>query len=571
VAALKELSPVASDLREDFIAEVEVIAAGFYEEVKGNNPISGFGDRAQAMSQKKIKYLQAQIGTHFTRLIDQLVANFDRTLLSMDAEYRAEKERLKQVQDKATRDKAIRDLDDRYSGQLTDVRKLSVGEISALVDDVEALGHQAKDPSEFIRLYMPTLENMGVEEMTRAYEDVEIALHGVDEHGNLLPGDQTIDIPYVQNVYGKAQVMLRKLEEGNELDSDDYEEILAQLSPFFDTQLDTEDRQKSARTMRTIEASGAMTVVHAMTPKQRMKMMRHFVEDTGREPSERRQGLLAFASADYLTASQVDVLCRESADLDALSAEEKEQIENGQELLRAVRARAAHDIHKNPSENFVTEHFTGSNALIYEIFGRVAIIGIVLSAGMNWKNLPSLATDPIFLTMVGVAGLSYDHVTGGIGSGGISQTVARVQIGDTDEFDIDEALQNRLAQTMSDYPDELNWLRDDKGAMLKRIDEIAAINGRGDDEDYIFKFDDLIDDIIEKENTDNDWSEAKIESRRADLEIKYKQGMGGRTVMQTQAAIANIYLILSRDIGLTTGPAMLAAFDSAEGSFGIGT
>jgi hypothetical protein len=173
--------------------------------------------------------------------------------------------------------------------------------------------------------------------------------------------------------------------------------------------------------------------------------------------------------------------------------------------------------------------------------------------------------------MVGVAGLSYDHVTGGIGSGGISQTVARVQIGDTDEFDIDEALQNRLAQTMSDYPDELNWLRDDKGAMLKRIDEIAAINGRGDDEDYIFKFDDLIDDIIEKENTDNDWSEAKIESRRADLEIKYKQGMGGRTVMQTQAAIANIYLILSRDIGLTTGPAMLAAFDSAEGSFGIGT
>lgn len=558
IEARKELSPVASDLRESFIEEVKVLTAGFYEDVEGNNPISGFGDRAEAMGEKKIAYLQSQIGRHFNRLVDQLVANFDRTLLAMDADYRAERERLKQVQDKATRETEIKNLDDKYSGRLTDVRKLSEGEISALIDDVEDLGNRAENPSEFIRLYMPTLENWSIEQRTRAYEDVETALKNGE-----------IDIDYVQDTYGKAQVMIEKLEAGTELTPDDYEEILAQLSSFFDAQLDTEDKQKSERTMRGVEASGAMTVLHAMTPKQRMELMRHFVKDSGREPSERRQGLLSLASADYLTASQVRVLCGETADLDALSAEEKEQIENGQEMFRALRDRAAHEIHENPSGNLINEYFTGSNALIYEVFGRVAIVGMLISAGMNWKNLPSLAADPIFLTMAAVAGLSYDHVSGGIGSGGISQAVARAQIEDGPEADIDEVTQRRLAQAMSDYPDELQWLRDDKGAMLERIDKIAAINARGDDEDYIFKFDDLIEDVLEKENTDDDWSEAKIERRRAELEIEYKQGMGGKTALQTETAIANIYLILSRDIGLTTITEMMAAFDSADESLGL--
>lgn len=546
----KEWSPLAADAREEFIDGVKEITTGFYDDMKGDNPASGFGGRKEAMKSVRIEALQSHIGAQFNRLVDRMVANFDRTLDQEDQKYREELAA-------ANSDEARIAIEEKYQERYARVAELGAKELEALVGDVEEMGDRAENASEFLRLYFPALENIDIEARARSYEEVEVAL----ERGD-------IDVEYVEDAYGKIQTMLEKLEAETPLDEADYDEILAQLSPFLDTHIQTDESVRTEETLRGIEGAGVLTVLHAMTPAQRMEFARYFVKDEEWPAGERRQAVLFLASADYLSASQAMALFEETSDIELLTPEEKTQIETAQQMVEELRARAAEQIKHSPSGNLFGNYFTSSNVLIYEIFGRIAVIGMALSLGLNLNRIPSTVTNPIFLAMAAVAGVSYEHITGGVGRGGISQTIAGAQAEKPDEKSNEEIGLERLAGLMSGHPETVRFLRADNGARLADIHRLAALEKDGG-VTYNFKFDHLIDDILEKENARNDWTDAHLEERRKELEATYKQGLDEKTVAATEAAISRIYQTLRGPLSLTELSDMLDVFEQAEQHLGL--
>ena len=555
-AALKELSPLARRLREDFIEDVKKNAQGFYDDINSDTGIPGFGNRQDAMKYKKIDYGQALIGQHFNRLVDGVVDNFDRSLLVEDKKYREECAHAKSDEEKVK-------LEEKYSGRYEKLWDLSSGELGALITDVEALGKQAENPGEFVEIYFPQLQKMSVEAQTRSFEDAERILAEADKTGEF-------DLEYADNAYQRAQEILEKMNAGTELEKDDYEELLTQLSPFFDTQYPKDKEGQKASALRGTESSGAIIVLHGMTPAERMEFGKYLVESDGREPYEKRQGILSLASANYLTISQVDTLFSKIPDLDALSQDEKNKIEVGQKIFKELQEQAAERMKQNPSSNLLNQYFTGSNVLIYEVIGRIAVVGMAISLALNLKNIPNTVCDPIFLAMAATAGLSYDHITGGVGKGGISQFVAGIQMNEPEEKAPEKIQMERLTELMGSHMQATQFLRENNGARLSQILNIAEIKSKKDPGDYIFSFDDLIEDELEKENAE-EWSEAKQEERKKELEAEYKKGMDGKTVPLTENGITLIYQLMRKNMGLMDLEEMLEIFDSADEQLGIVT
>jgi len=195
---------------------------------------------------------------------------------------------------------------------------------------------------------------------------------------------------------------------------------------------------------------------------------------------------------------------------------------------------------------------------------------MAISLALNLKNIPNTVCDPIFLAMAATAGLSYDHITGGVGKGGISQFVAGIQMNEPEEKAPEKIQMERLTELMGSHMQATQFLRENNGARLSQILNIAEIKSKKDPGDYIFSFDDLIEDELEKENAE-EWSEAKQEERKKELEAEYKKGMDGKTVPLTENGITLIYQLMRKNMGLMDLEEMLEIFDSADEQLGIVT
>jgi hypothetical protein len=566
ISAKKEkFSPLANELRGVFIDGTHGIIKDFFGEMEGDSPIAGFGDRSDVMGSNRMELHQQDIKKAFKGLIAQIRDNFDRTLEREDSVYREELAEAKKEKDEGKRLQKIRELDGKYESRYTVLADVYEKEMLSLKDDVEGMGRQAEDASEFRRVYLPQLRQMSVKQEARTYDQVEEAL-GLSENSDPLKY-VPIDVEYTNDSYGRAYGIIEKIQADEKLVDDDYQEILTQLSPFFDNQIDSSDENKAQRAMTGVEHSGALMTVHAMSPIQRMELGETLAADSGREPYEKRQGLLFMASANYLTTSQVEHIMRDHADLNALNPDEKEKIETAQRMFVELQEEAKERILHSTKGNLIGDHFTASNGLIYEVIGRIAGIGMLLTIGMNIKDLPSLATDPVFLGMAATVGLSYDHITGGIGKGGISAAVARAQIDEPIEEEPDES--EALSHLMSDSPEVVEFLREDTGKMLALIDAAAEDKTDGENSKYDFKFDDLIDEMVKKEQGADDWTDQEISEKTEALKSEHIRELDGKDLIRTQLAITKVYQHLTREMGLGEIGDMLEAFDKADEYLGL--
>lgn len=541
------LSDLGQYAYQGFIDAVKAEADPFFQDLNSTEPGVGILSKAVVMRKERMEGVQAATARHFHKLVDQVAATYKRRLFELDGEYKARLTALEGTAEERALEKV--ELAQEYQRKFTALSEESgtrIGELRASITDfAQQFGganeflDTAEEIDRWARYGLPLLKNLKI-------DDASLTAAGMD-------------VAFAKNQYGRAFKLLRKLRRGKNFDLADYEEIFTMMGPYMDRNFDQKDKSATRETLSMLEHSGALLIVEVMNPEQRFKLGEAWIQHPDRNPMQKREGILFLASANYLSLRQADELLRRidktNPEQYALREEEWKSIEATQALVKKVREEAAESMARNPQRNITGQYFTASNAMFYEVIGRVALIGTVLSTGLAVQRAikqgdPSQITQtlvsPIYAAGVATVGVTYEHLTGmgDIGKGGISQRIARLQTKETEtpEERTTRVKEERLTDAMGRNVETLAFLRAKDGEVLGEILKIAEQKDKP--EEYQFSFADL------------------------GGEKEY-HGLDYRTLAGTENEIAHLFQLLYVDWGLQTVPDMLRKLEEMDRKMGM--
>lgn len=544
------LSSIGQSAYQDFIDATKEAADPFFKDLNSTETGVGILSKATVMGKERMEGVQALTAQHFHKLVDQVAETYKGRLFELDGIYTA---RLAALETAPTspEEKALERvrLAQEYQRQFTELSEECGTRVNDLRENITDLAQQFGGANEFLdtaeeidrwaRYGLPLLKNLQL-------DDASLSAAGME-------------VQFAMDQYSRALKFLKKLRKGEDFNLGEYEQIFSMMGPYMDRNFDQKDKSATRETLSMLEHSGALLIVEVMNPEQRFKLGEAWIQHPDRNPMQKREGILFLASANYLSLRQADELLRRidksNPEQYALREEEWKAVEATQALVKKVREEAADNIARKPQRNITGQYFTASNAMFYEVIGRVALIGTVLSTGLAVQRTiktgdPSQLTQtlisPPYIAGVATMGATYEHLTGmgDIGRGGISQRLARLKTKETETPEARTARlkDERLRDAMGRNVETLAFLRAKDGEILGEILKIAE--GKEKPEEYQFSFADL------------------------GGEKEY-HGLDYRTLAGTENEIAHLFQLLYVDLGLQKVPDMLGKFEEMDRKVGI--
>ncbi len=395
---------------------------------------------------------------------------------------------------------------------------------------------------------------------------------------------EEFDFEAMSDACSKSAAIIRKIHEGNDLDSADYTTVIDSIEAFFGHGFDTSSFGDLESSLGVVEQTGMMTAVYAMNPLQRYELGQRILDKY--EPAKARDGIEFLTSTGILDIGQAQHLLEEN--IGALGMFTDQDIENIRHIrheLDQLRKHSAKTIKSNPFENLALEKFTASNGLLYEIVFRFAALGVILPFAFNITNpggWGDIVTNPFWLGCVAVSGITLDHVTGGIGSGYTSQTIAGIGVkGETPEQADNRYEWAEFNRLLGDHPETTDYLTTENPRILEDI--VLAASDSGNMGGYEFTFDGLIEDHLHAEMDRLDAAEPGMdeveleEAARQSLENRYGVGLDsdlsgddgdvlldGYSRTKTEQVIADICDQLFRVKSIVTLEGAQDAFDESR-------
>lgn len=373
-------------------------------------------------------------------------------------------------------------------------------------------------------------------------------------------------LPQVKVRIGPHEGLITKIVDGVSLSAADYDNVLDGLSAVWHDGIQMKNKITQRDSLKMIERTGALLPVQVMSPAQRFALGERLVV---RQPAEARRGILFLAHLSFLDLEQTQTLLERMGQ--PLAESDKETIQETRKAVEEAKKVFEKIYGKTEGSNLLLEHGTGSNFLIYEVTGRIAVAGailpLVLNAGSPSK-IPDILTDPAWLGCVGLAAGSFEHISGGLGQGVVTETI--LSIGDGPKAMTQAEAQNlakensrkKLDDLCGGHPETVHFLTANNGAVLEAIDTIALEKESGMDEGYyLFQFNDLIEYRVAQaksrtEQAGGTWTEADAAAERARWETSYLQPRDGLSVTEVQSGIQGIYHVLAHELALTDIDAM---------------
>lgn len=566
-----QLSDLGQYAYQGFIDSIKAEADPFFKDLDSTETGVGIMSKATVMGKERMEGVQAFTGQYFHKLVDQVAKTYRRRLFELDGAYKA---RLAALEGGEARV----ELDQEFQRKFTELQEESGASVAALRAEITDFAQQFGGANEFLDT---------AEEIDRW------ARYGLPILKNLKPDDVSLtaaglDVKVAKNQYRQAFKLLRKLRKGEDFNLGEYEQIFAMMGPYLDQTFERTDRSATRETLSMLERSGALVLVEAMNPGQRFKLGEAWINHPDRNPMQKRQGILFLASANYLMLRQADELLRRidksNPDQYALREEEWKALEETQALVKAVKEEAAKTMGRNPQRSITGQYFTASNAMFYEVIGRVALAGTALSTlvavkqafghhGFDPTRITQTLISPPYLACVATVGVTYEHLTGkgDMGKGGVSRVLAGLQTKETETPEEKTAREKteRLQAAVGENVETVAFLRRDKGKILEQIRQIAEQEEHP--ESYRFRFADLVRYRIQEEEKKNgELSQEKREEVRKQYDAEYDTlKLDYRTRAQSEIKIAGLFNLLAIDQGLQTTSDMLAMLDEVDREIGL--
>lgn len=359
------------------------------------------------------------------------------------------------------------------------------------------------------------------------------------------PDGPQIDFDYMGNtVCAQSATLIQKIETGPGLQQGDYDTVISIIRRYYKADFDTQDMSKLEHSVRAIEDTGALAVVHAMNPRQRYTLAGRMIKKSS--PTEASFGIRFLVKANFLSIGEGEEFLEKLGPKYAFKEKELKEIRELRTALKKLREQTSKTMGKVASHNMALEHFTASNGILYEVIFRFAGLGVILPY-LFTINRPSqwgqIATNPFWLASVAVAGLTADHVTGGIGKGLVTQGITSIGMpkADKETSDIEKRWEVFRGVVLNN-PETIRYLSENNGERIAAIHERAHDESKTEDpQKFKFKYEDF-----------PEWD---------------KSEQDGRGVKATEDAISNIYRHLMNDTSLaqtSTTKDILKLFKEAQ-------
>lgn len=359
---------------------------------------------------------------------------------------------------------------------------------------------------------------------------------------------EEIDFDRMQGVCTESARLIQKIVNDEEpLEDADYASVVEMIRGYYKADLEAEDMSSLEKKVRMIENTGVLAAVHAMSPGQQFALGQYIVRTA--EPLEASYGIRFLVKAGFLDIGQGKQLLEPLGKDYALDDAEMQEIRETREMIEKMRELTTDGMSKVPHLNRAMEHFTASNGILYEVVFRFAAAGVIMPFVFSMNNpgaWPDIMANPFWMASVGVAGLTADHVTGGIGTGMVSQGIMGLGTPkETPEAREERLLWGNFCDVTGDHPETVELLHTQKDG----ITLLDAINKKAHTDhdtpaDYEFHFSDFPEfmEVPEFEQPERD----------------------GATREETERVITKIYGILSSPMRCDKTEHMFAKFDEAE-------
>ncbi|MFA6435912.1 MAG: hypothetical protein WCW30_02125 [Candidatus Gracilibacteria bacterium] len=330
--------------------------------------------------------------------------------------------------------------------------------------------------------------------------------------------------------------LIVKLTEGRDLRDQDYEMILGGLTELMgERSIDTTRLDRTIDSVQAIEVAGKTAILNLMTPAQRFKLGKRLVEKANQNDTfskeQAHKGLLTLSAMGFLDIGQVESL------LEALGFpmkdEEKKDIHESRKIMIKVREKMEHYMKKGGGGNWIKKHLTASNGLIYEIIGRIGLIGAGLPFALHAlhpERWPAIMADPVWMGCVAISAGAIDHMSGGIGQGAVTKNI--LKIGEEKPKETDETRRGKflkkLDQLKGDFKGIFKFM--ERPGFLSKANRLAAqYEAPNKGARYVFSSKDFV-------------------SSDGKLPLELKTGLDGCSPHETEQIIAEAFGIMRYDL-----------------------
>jgi len=354
--------------------------------------------------------------------------------------------------------------------------------------------------------------------------------------------------------------LIVKLSKGRNLNHRDYEKILGGLDELMGQKIDTSRLDRATDSVRQIEIAGKTAILNLMSPAQRFKLGELLVKKANQNDTfskeQAHQGLLTLSAMGFLDIGQVEILLGKLGL--SLKQEEEKEIRKALEMMKEVRRKMEHSMKEGGGGNWIKKHITGSNVLIYEIAGRIGLLGMALPFVLNilhpeqWQHI---IADPVWLGCTALSAASIDHITGGIGQGQMTKLIKG--IGEKKE---EETLSEREKRIIG----KLDTMIGNSSGIFKFFRKILptlnlkakAYEDANQGKHYRFKWADLAD------------ANGVLPS---EFKVVTKSGLSGFSPTETEQTINDFFSPMRYELGLADNQDMEKVLDGSPERRGLQT
>lgn len=223
-------------------------------------------------------------------------------------------------------------------------------------------------------------------------------------------------------------VLLKKIERREKLEVQDYQKIIALISPFLEKfgQIDLlKDSGKIPDLLKETEKTGILTVVHYLNASQRFQLLETMIKI--KHPSF-KEAVEGFTASNFISPLQGQDLMKSAFSKKLIA--EKDIIEFSKKLKTGVfekTQKAVRDF-REAGVRFLKTRFKKGAAeflnmkylLLYEIGYHWLLFVLLGNVLVNIKRPLSLLKNPWFWGAIAGSGYLVEEVTGGAGKGQIS-------------------------------------------------------------------------------------------------------------------------------------------------------
>jgi len=558
---------------QDFWNETVQVAQNFSEDLHGGV----LAKRSLAMSERP-KAIFNQTEVLFANLMNGVVNQFLKKLWKFDQDFQKNQDATQDAREK-------QGLRNAYEANLKRMKGIAHNGIQELASGVRSVVTVAGS-IEGERVLLDTFSEIDIfnRNFREWLEKLKVPENWIEDAMQQGP----LDVNILKAVDDASLQMIKRIERGQELSPEAYDNLVFMLKDFFgnNRRLDeastlgnqTRAIQEIDRRLRAVEDSGALMVVHALSPAQRFTLGEQVVRSQLLQtPEKKAEGIRFLLNSNFLDIGQAQKLLSQIDPKMALKPEEVVVAQKTQEMVKKMRARAEAFLKKDPETNLMITHGTATNVLVYEIVGHIGIIGAVLPFLLNigdpgeWQYI---LTDPFWLACVATAGLALDKVSGGdVGKGDISRKLIEItEVPHGKQESLNQQRLKEFAQLYGKNPETMEFLKKNDFALLKEIYEEAQKTE--DPEKYYFNGQKWKAEKVKKlTKLDKDLTPEQA-GQAAEKEMKTRYGLNenlqldGRRLSEVEGVINQVYQDLYLKLKCNTAlsiPKVFAEVDKLRG------